>query len=244
MIFSDKAKFSMPILILMLVFLLIMIIPIAYGQTGNPPAQSAETSEDSAVVKDPVELYISHLRANYDDIHDVIMRFHLDNPHLRGQAVLRMIWKDGRLDSASVIDNDTGDKDFGPALIEAMRTWEIAGLAGPSEITIPIATRIVGSDNPEFDKKAILTGIVSDDKGKSLFGAKLKLIPGTVSENEPVTTRANREGVYIQTLIPADMWDLECSLEGYTTAIKRGIVLKPGMHQRVDFALKSVKLSE
>jgi hypothetical protein len=247
MILPAKHNIARLTFAIMLIGLLLMTIPYAKGQTNNPPTNqttTGDTANDSAVVKDPVELYLAYLRANFDDIHDVIMRFHLSDPKLRGQAVLRMIWKDGRLDSASVVDNDTGNKDFGPALIEAMRKWEIPALIGPSEITIPFATKIVGSDDPEFDKRAILTGTVSDNEDHPLAGVKVMLLPGKETDFDPITIRTNREGVYIRTLIPPGEWDLTCSLEGYKTAMMQGIILKPGTHKRIDFDLQPVKPSE
>jgi hypothetical protein len=100
-------------------------------------------------------IFMHHLRANWNDIHDVIMRFHHKDPALKGLACISMVWREGALASASVDSNSTGNPAFGPALIEAMKPWRIEGLAEGWAMTVPFRTAIHGSDRAEFAERGI-----------------------------------------------------------------------------------------
>ncbi|MBN1199959.1 MAG: hypothetical protein JXA23_11450 [Bacteroidales bacterium] len=59
-----------------------------------------------------VETFMNYLQKNWDDIHDVIMRFHQDDPGLKGIVFIHMDWENGTLYSSSIDSNDTGNPDF------------------------------------------------------------------------------------------------------------------------------------
>jgi hypothetical protein len=191
---------------------------------------------------DPADLqrYRDHLRAHFDDIHDVSMRFHMDDPSLGGLIALRMAWADGRLHSAEVLENETGSDAEAQALIDALGGWQIDGLAGPTAFNAAFRIRLVGSDHPEFPHRAILTGSVRDPSGAPLHGARISFSPSdaeTTDEVPPAT--ANREGIFIRTLIPPGSWDLVCSLEGRESANMDGVSLAAGQHRIIHFTLEA-----
>jgi hypothetical protein len=180
-------------------------------------------------------VFIAYLQENFDDLHDVTMRYHHQDHTINGIVELRMTWEDGSLATADVISNETGSDDLPESLLEKMRKWEIEGLAGPAEITVPINVKLVGLDDPSFPNTAILTGEVKDSQGNPLHGAMVMLKPQVAGKVYRAET--NREGIFVRTLIPPGTWNLECSLLGYETVSRDGITLSAGQHMRQGFAL-------
>jgi hypothetical protein len=180
--------------------------------------------------------FITHLRENFDDLHDVTMRYHHRDYTINGIVTLWMAWENGRLKSSDVVGNETGSDDLPASLIEKMEDWEIQDLTGPAEITVPVNVKLVGLDHPDFPNTAILTGEVQDAGGNPVHGAMIMIRPqvaGAVFRAE-----TNREGIFVRTLIPPGTWDLECSHQGYETASKEGVDLAAGEHTRESFVLE------
>lgn len=188
-------------------------------------------------IKSPDEIFISHFREHWDDIHDVIMRYHYEDPWLKGVAMISMNWRQGSLASAEVVENTTGNPGFGTSLIDVMRSWTIPGLADGWSSTLPIRTAIKGSDDPEFDRSGILTGMVKDRDGSPVSGAMIRLIS---SEGIADSTYTNREGIFIQTLIPPGIYQVRCSRQGFVPLIIEKTVIPEGKHIRHDITLQTM----
>ena len=178
----------------------------------------------------PDEVFIGYLRKNWDDIHDVIMRYHCDDPALKGMVMINMNWVQGKLASAEVSENTTGDTTFGVALISAMKQWDIPGLESGWSSTLPIKTTIKGSDDPDFDQYGILTGKVTDADGQAVPGATIVLHASGNDGKQDITTYTNREGIYILTLIPPGTWQVQCSKQGVETVTTGNITVQKGEH--------------
>jgi hypothetical protein len=182
------------------------------------------------------DTFVTYLQEHFDDFHDVTMRYHHEDATINGIVELHITWENRRLVSADVVSNETGSDDLAASLIEKMRNWEIEGLTGPAEITLPVNVKLVGSDDPDFPNTAILTGVVTDRRGNPLHGAMVMLKPqvgGVVLRAE-----TNREGIFVRTLIPPGTWDLECSHPEHVTVLKQGVHLAAGQHARERFALR------
>lgn len=182
------------------------------------------------------QLLIQHLRSNFDDIHDVSMRYHHKDHNLNGVIQIDMLWNNEMLDSARVIHNETGDKSFGEELIKKIRSWRIAGIKGPFEIILPFRVKIVGMDEPGFNKSAIVTGKVVSENNSPIHRSKIEFINpnGSVIDS----ARTNREGVFVRTLIPPGEYTLRIGAENYLTGIIKNILLKKGEHRRELISLK------
>ncbi|MBE0646917.1 MAG: carboxypeptidase regulatory-like domain-containing protein [Bacteroidales bacterium] len=190
---------------------------------------SAQTNEDHH--QDPnVTVFMGYLQKHWDDMHDVIMRFHNEDPDLKGIVFIHMEWVDGLLNSATIDSNSTGNKEFGSAIIEAMKTWEITGLAENWVMTIPIRTAIYGSNHPEFHECGIFTGIVKDTEGNPVSGARLILTPVNDLNVKSDTVYTNREGIFIRTLIQIGNRKVECSKDDYKPTIIENLVFEKGIH--------------
>lgn len=211
-----------------------MLIVLLCASLGVPVA--AQTGGDPPEDPNP-GIFMHHLRANWDDIHDVIMRFHHEDPGLKGVAYISMVWREGALASASVDSNNTGNPAFGLALIEAMKPWRIQGLPEGWAMTVPFRTAIYGSDRAEFPERGIFTGEVADRSGNPVDGARLVLMPGAQVDARPDTTYTNREGIFIRTLILPGVWRLECSKDGYSPAVLDGLTFAKGKHVKQSITL-------
>lgn len=203
------------------------------------------TATGSQEEPDPaqVERFMSHLRENFEDIHEVSMRFHMEDPSLAGLIVTSLTWEGGRLVSGEILKNETGNDDEAAALIEAMRGWQIDGLERRCTLTIPFRITLVGSDDPAFAERAILTGSVRDASGEAIGGARILAAPSPTAGPDSlladaIQIRANREGIYVRTLIPAGIWDLTCTMEGHRPAAVLGVKLGPGEHRIEHFTLE------
>ncbi len=191
-------------------------------------AQAADESPDECNVR----CFMDHLRGHWDDIHDVIMRFHDQDPYLRGVAWIKMDWRKGELASASVDSNTTGNPALGPALIAAMKRWRIPGLSASWTATVPFKTEIRGTDDPSFRACGILTGMVTDATGAPVHGARLILAPRDNAQARPDTVYTNREGIFICTLIKPGRWRLECSRNDDLPATVDTLDIEKGRHVR------------
>jgi hypothetical protein len=203
---------------------------------SKPGAGAGEAAPLAAVDSLYGDLLIKHLRAYFDDIHDVAMRFHHQDAGLNGMVELKVKWENGVLTGAEVMKNETGSNDLADALIEKMRGWEIAGLDGPFETVIPINVKIVGLDDPEFANTGILTGDIHDPEGNPLRGVMVVIKPQVAGMVYRAET--NREGIFVRTLIPPGTWDVDYSLQGYKDAHTTGIELSAGKHVRESVVLE------
>ena len=180
------------------------------------------------------EIFINYFMNNWDDIHDVVMRYHNVDPGLKGLVEISMIWEQGKLTDANVSSNSTGNPDFGLSLVEAMKKWTIPGLAEGWSSTIPIRTAIVGSDDPEFSECGIFTGNIIDKSGNPVNGAMVALFPAENADGTPDTVYTNREGVFICTLLHPGTWRVECTRKSYATVEIDRLTVEKGQHyQRV-----------
>jgi hypothetical protein len=196
-------------------------------EAGSPEYTAADTLHWN--------LLVAYLQEHFDDFHDVTMRYHHQDHTINGTIMIRMTWEDEVLKSAEVLSNETGSEELPLALIDKMTNWQIEGLDRRSVITLPVKVKLVGLDDPEFPNTAMLTGEVTDSDGNPLPGAIVSFMPR--SGEQVLRTRTNREGIFVMTLIPPGVWDLECLLQGYGPATKEEITLSAGDHARERFTL-------
>jgi hypothetical protein len=180
---------------------------------------------------------IQYLRNNFDDIHDVSMRYHHLDHTLNGLIVLRLTWRDGHLYSGQVLQNETGNENFAQAFIEKIRSWSIPDIRNSFEMNLPLRIRIVGSDNPEFNFKSIFTGEVFEQNGTPVSNARLQFIPVSNPNDSIAACYANREGIFVRTLIPPGTWNVICTRDGFETASLNNYVFSAGEHHRHRFIL-------
>ncbi|TFH01471.1 MAG: carboxypeptidase regulatory-like domain-containing protein [Calditrichales bacterium] len=183
-------------------------------------------------------LLINHLRENFDDIHDVSMRFHHQDHTQNGLIVLHMQWENGALQSAEAVQNETGNPDFAAGLIEKIKTWSIPALDGPFEINLPLRIRIVGLTDSTFAEKSIFTGQVTDTDGQPVHRAMIRFNPVSNPQDSVAVCYSNREGIFVRTLIPPGTWALQISGDGYQTTVIKEIEFKAGAHLRYAITLK------
>lgn len=209
-----------------------------YAQVKNDDSTISRRVRDSVYT----QLLINHLRQNFDDIHDVSMRFHHKDHNLNGVIQISMLWENEKMQKGEVIWNETKDESFGKELVEKIKDWKITGLEGPFEIILPLRIRIVGLDDPTFSQKSIVTGIINDNNNKPLHRAKVIFI----SEQGDTTdfAHSSREGIFVRTLINPGKYRLEFSMEGYETKILPEVILGIGEHRRELVELKLKSLTE
>jgi hypothetical protein len=164
------------------------------------------------------------------------MRYHLHDPSLGGVIALRMVWEDGRMVKATVEENETGSTEEAAALIEVIRRWAVEGLDGT--FTIPFRITMVGSDDPDFHRLAIVTGTVRDRAKIPLSGATITFTSVGSGAGGVPDGRTNREGIFIRSLIPAGEWTVRCAAPGYRAAIREGVSLESGEHRVLSFVLE------
>jgi len=233
-----KAKYGWPLGVLALA---ILICCLSCGkESGEQEAAEEEGGAPAYTAADTLywDLLITYLQDHFDDFHDVTMRYHHQDHTINGVVEIRMTWEDRILKSAEVLTNRTGSDDLPESLIEKMRKWEVEGLNGPTEITLPVNVKLVGLDDPNFPNTAIVTGEVRDTAGNPLHGATILIKPEVAARVYRAET--NREGIFVRTLVPPGTWDLECSHEGYETALKQGVSLVAGQHVRERVVLKKL----
>lgn len=186
-----------------------------------PPSDSANTA-----------LLMQHLRTHFDDLHDVSMRFHHMDHTLGGMIVFETSWENGNSTSIQVVENETGDSSLAASLIEKFSAWQIEGMEGTFATHLPIRIQLVGSDDPDFPNRALITGLVADADGEPLHRARLKFVPQQSGQESVPNATTNREGIFVRTLIPPGEWALECTYEGKTPVVVEGIMLDAGEHHR------------
>ena len=213
------------------------ILVLALGPGSSPVLAAGQDTSPREATRAEVDLFLTHLRAHFDDIHDVSMRFHADDPWIDGTITLRMDWRGGRLEKGEVLDNDTGSPEEGVALLEAVGRWSVDGLDGPARLTIPFRIKLVGSDEPEFPHTAILTGSVRAADGRGVHGARIVFRARESVEAKVPDARTSREGIFVRTLVPPGSWDLACVVDGETVQEVTGVRLEAGQHRRVDLVL-------
>ena len=232
-----KSKYA---LLIGLVGLAILLCCLSCGKESGEQEAAEKAGAPGYTAADSLywDLLIAYLQEHFDDFHDVTMRYHHQDHTINGVVEIRMTWEDRVLKSAEVLTNGTGSDDLPRSLIEKMQNWEIAGLDGPTEITLPVSVKLVGLDDPDFPNTAILTGEVRDTEGNPLHEAMILIKPEVAGQVYRAQT--NREGVFVRTLIPPGTWTLECSLQGYETALKQGVVLSAGQHMQERVLLKKL----
>ena len=215
----------------------VLIISIVLSAAIKVPGQTNENPQEDSNAR----IFLQYFKSHWDDIHDVIMRFHCENPHLKGMVFIRMDWQQGKLLSATIDSNNTGNNAFGPALIEAMKNWNISGLSENWAITLPIKTEIVGSNHPEFKERGILTGKIEDIRGNPISGAKLILTPVDNPNAKLDTLHTNRQGIFIRTLIQKGDWKLDCTKEGYLPETIEKLTFGAGEHVNRHIILRKIE---
>jgi hypothetical protein len=209
---------------------LILPLLVAVGEPHfRPPAGWSQESSGR-------DLFLDHLREHFDDIHDVSMRFHMDDPSIGGVIVFRMTWEQGRMVAGEVIENETGNNSEGEAFLSMMGNWTIDGISGPSTFDIPLRIKLVGSDDPAFPERGIVTGSVTAGSDKSIHNAVVSFEPLQGQAAVP-DARSNREGIFVRTLIPAGRWRVTCAAEGFRTSSPEVIELNAGTHRILHFSL-------
>ncbi len=185
-------------------------------------------------------VFVDYLRGNFDDIHDVSMRFHHQDPALNGLISFDLTWRDGRLVSCLVVENETGSPAFAGALVKAMEGWHVTGMESACEFPFSFRIKIVGSDDPTFPEKAIFTGFISDIKGRPVGNARISL--AGVSGDDPAMPdgRSNREGIFVRTLIPPGSWNVRISCPGYADFVLDEMDFRAGEHQRIEAVLEEL----
>ena len=220
-------------------YFLVPIFFTGYFSCGESGKESDKTYTVSAR-QDSINtsIVINYLRENFDDIHDVSMRFHHLDHTLNGLIVVRLNWHNGRLESGEVLQNETGNANFAEALIEKMYNWVIPDLKNIFEMNLPLRIRIVGSDDSSFSIKSILTGEVVDKNGDPIKNAKLHFIPVSNSKDTVASCYTNREGVYVRPLIPPGTWNVVCSCAGFENVYMNNLIFLPGEHHRQKITMK------
>ncbi|MEE4256023.1 MAG: pyridoxamine 5'-phosphate oxidase family protein [Bacteroidales bacterium] len=198
----------------------------------------ADTPPQEAI--DYGEVFMNHLRKNWEDIHDVIMRYHYEDPWLEGKVLINMSWKQGTLESDDILENTTGNELLANDLVTVLKSWEINEFAGTWSSALPIQTTIKGSEDPDFTEYGILTGKILDKDGKPLSGAGLVLVSTDKTSRKPRAVHTNREGIFIETLIPPGKWQISCNIDGYVPIVLEDILIEKGKHCKQDIIVKEI----
>ncbi|MBN2410709.1 carboxypeptidase regulatory-like domain-containing protein [candidate division KSB1 bacterium] len=217
-----------------LFFVFWMALTLIAGHFRAEDSEQTKVRADNTVKSDSIyiQIFMSHLREHFDDLHDVIMRFHHQDPAIKGLITLDMLWQDNKLISCAVESNDTGSEALASGLIEKLKAWEIDGLDGPFTTVLPLCVRIVGSDEPDFPNLAILTGFAGDKSGNPVRNAVIVLRSLSDPEIKVPYARTNSEGIFIRTLIPPGKYQLLCvPVKGDTMSIGHLTFIK-GEHKK------------
>lgn len=215
--------------------LMITLVILSYSQNNEQNQSSAaiDSKQDSVYRS----ILIDHLRKNFDDIHDVSMRFHHIDHRLNGRIILYMYWHQGQLDSARVVENQTGNSSFALAFIDKIREWNIPGLKDHFETNLPLMIRIVGLADSTFEQKSIFTGKVTDQNGKPVRNARLDFISVANPADSLRACYTNREGIFVKTLIPAGYWRVTCRHDEFRINNIGDMQFKAGQHHRTELSL-------
>jgi hypothetical protein len=208
---------------------------------------SSSTKQESTNLKPSANdsiytaLLINHLRNNFDDIHDVSMRFHHLDHNLNGVIQIRMHWENGYMTASSVALNETNNVEFANALINNIEKWYIQDLTGPFDIVLPIRIKIVGSGDSTFFKKGILTGEVYDNGKNPIKYAKITFRSSNNANDTLRSCYSNREGIFVKTLIPVGSWKVECDAPGFQKVVLENITFAEGEHLRKKIEMIKIK---
>ena len=183
------------------------------------------------------EIFMDHLRKNWDDIHDVIMRYHYEDPWLKGKVVINMTWTQGRLTAGDIMENTTANESYAKDLVIVMESWMIDELPGEWSSALPIKTSIKGSEDPDFAEYGILTGKLTDMDGTPIPESGLVLTASNRTSLKSIALHTNREGIFIETLIPPGTYSLSCNVKGYKPLTIEQIVIEKGMHCKKDIQM-------
>ncbi len=178
------------------------------------------------------ETLMRHLREHFDDLHDVSMRFHHADPKIGGLIVFETSWTNGVMSSAQVVNNETNNSALSQALIDKFSAWQVVGMQGEYQTNLPIRIQLVGSDDPNFSDRALITGIVTDADRRPLHRARLEFSPRNTNLERVPDAGTNREGIFVRTLIPPGEWTLTCSFEDKAPVVIEGIMLGAGEHHK------------
>ena len=185
-------------------------------------------------------VFVDYLRGNFDDIHDVSMRFHHQDPTFNGLISFDMTWRGGRLVSCPVVENETGSAAFAGALVTAMERWNVTGMDTDCDFPFSFRIKIVGSDDPTFSEKAIFTGFISDIEGKPVENARISLARVSGDDSMVPDGRSSREGIFVRTLIPPGRWNVRISCPGYVDFVLDEMDFRAGEHQRIEAVLEEL----
>ena len=186
-------------------------------------------------------LLFAHLRNNFDDIHDVSMRFHHYDHRLNGVIQINMHWENGRIISSNISRNDTKNGNFADAISAKLEEWYIEDLTGPFNISLPFNIKIVGSDDSTFSDKGILTGEIFSNDGKPIRNAKLSFHSVVNSSDTLRNCYSNREGIFVKTLIPIGNWNIEITATGFKRLLLENISFIKGDHIRKKIILHPIE---
>lgn len=175
--------------------------------------------------------FLNHFNMYGEHIKQTIMRFHKDDPFLKGTVFIKMEWENGKLTSASADSNTTGNKDFAKALIEIIKTWNIPSIIEKWNFILPFKTFLEGSNQPDFLEKGILTGEITDSEGYPVDKVRIILTCKDSTINSD-TLYSNQEGIFIKTLITPGLWNLEFENDKYEPKIFRNVEFSKGTHLR------------
>lgn len=212
------------------VFIFALIFIISLSASNILLSQNTAQSENQDSLN--TVLLFNHLRNNFDDIHDVSMRFHHLDHNLNGVILINMQWENGKMIFSSIEKNETGNKDFADEIVKKIEMWNIENLTGPFETSLPLRIQIVGSTDSTFSEKGILTGEVYDGENNPIHKARIIFKSSDNSSETVPDCLTNREGIFVRTLIPVGNWDFEITADGFEKYSVKNINFKNGEHVR------------
>ena len=215
-------------------YLLIIFGVIISNKLISQSPTNVTTLQDSMYTS----IFYNHLYSNFDDIHDVSMRFHHIDYKLNGLIVLQIHWKDGIVVKSSVLKNETKNDNFAYKLLDNINNWQINDIKGYFYIDVPLQIKIVGSDDPSFQKKGIFTGRIINKDHEPIKNAKISIFSSENGNDSLRTTLSNREGIFVKTLIPLGNWNAKIYADKYEARIIRNISFdEASQHLRKDIIL-------
>lgn len=185
--------------------------------------------------------FMNYFNANINDVHNVIMKFHKDNPYMQGTVYCHLTWEKGNLINYSIDSNTTNNSSFAKALIEMFQSWTISRIQDKWQIVLPIKTFIVGSDQPEFNETGIFTGYVYNTLGVPIDEARLIFTSRDYPELTPDTLLTNPEGIFIKTLIKPGRWNVDFYHKDYESKTIRNMKFNKGQHIKENVRMSNRK---
>ena len=207
-------------------FVIIIYFSFFSNLIGQSSQQNNTTNDSLYTV-----ILINHLRNNFDDIHDVSMRFHHKDHTLNGIIVIGLHGRQELGATFSIERNDTNDEKFAIALANNIEKWYIKDLVNPFDINLPLNIQIVGNTDSTFAEKGIFTGRIVDEMGNPVNRVKLSFHSSHYTEDALRSIYSNREGIFVKTLIPIGNWNIAFEAEGLNVLVEN-INFKKGEHKR------------